>query len=478
MIIRTLFLCLIFVESLRAQTSPNKVWTLQECLETGVNNNLAILKQDKSIETYSINKTQYKANKLPSINANATQNFSFGRSIDPTSNLFVLKPIYSNNFGVSGNLILFNGFQNQYNIDMASQQYMAGKWDLEKITNDLKLNIASQYLQIILNEQQKQAAKKQILTNQNLVANQSKLVNAGVQNESTFATANAELANSQYQLMLINNQLSLSKLSLSQLMQIPYDTSFNVMMIDLNKITLSQNIPDSKTLFTESSQLMPQIKSAQMNIKSSETNIKVAKGYMYPKLNLNFGVQTLFSSQNYEVTGYSVSPGTTPIGFVNNDPTQGVYSYNINPSKKQTTFTNQLKDNISQYVNLQLSIPIFTQKQIWAGIQKAKLNNSIAQINQKQTENTLRQEIETATTNASAAKEKLNMAQYNYDAKNLNYTLAKKRYDAGALNIYDYFIAQNGLIQSEFNLIQARYEYYFRVKTVEFYHGDFNFSNF
>ncbi len=470
------YLYLLLLVLLQFNTLAQEIWTLPKCMEVGIENNLNVDRQVLNNQTNYINRQQYKANRLPSVNGSATQAFNFGRSIDPTSNLFVQQTIKSNNFAANASLILFNGFQNSNNIRQTKELFESGKLDIEKAKNDIRLSIASQYLQISLNTKQLEAAKIQVKTNEELIINQQKLVNAGVQNEANFAAAKAELANAQYQLILIENQVNLGELNMCQLLQIPYDENFQIVPIDLsNTIIESDSALTSKQVYLESREQMPQIKSAMLKIKSSQTALRAAKGNHYPRLTMNFGVQTLYSSQNYEISGITYQQSATPIGFVNNDPSLGVYSISPVVSRERTPFRNQLSDNVSEFVNFQLIVPIFTQKQIWAGEERAKLNIKLAENTQKQTENTLRQDVETAVTNSKAAEARFTFARISLESKKLSYEMAKKRFDAGATSLYDFIRIQSIYQQAELDLIQARYEFYFRNKTIDFYKGNVDF---
>jgi outer membrane protein len=433
-------------------SAQNNSWSLEACIDSALKNNLQIKISGLTNDINEKNLEQFYANRIPRVNANASQGLSFGRSIDPTSNQFTVDKVLSNNFGINGSLTLFNGFENKNTIKQYSLNYQAGLYDIEKSKNDILLNVMGFYLQVLLYTEQEESSKMQM---QNSIAQLRKselLFNKGMITEDVYYKIKSQVAADEQNAINIINQLRLARLNLCQAMQIPFSDEFQIEKINVVFDSLDVDQSSPTEIYQTAEKIMPQIKSNDLRLKSSFYNVKTSRAGYFPSLSLNGGISTIYSSQRKEVT---------MVG--------GQYIINTMP------FNTQLSNNFYQYISLNLSVPIISGKVNKINVARSKINMSRAQVDKELSENQLRMDIETSYASYSAAVKKYNAVKSNLEARKLSYEIIEKRYNAGYLNIYNYLEEKNGLAQAELDFLQSKYEFIFRKKILDFYKGNLKY---
>lgn len=464
-------LCLLFWQFQSfAQEKPAGAWGLKDCIDYALKSNISIKQNELNVRTAENNLLQSKASIYPSINANISQGFNFGRSIDPFTNAFVNQQIRSNSFDLTASMTLYSGNRLQNTIKRNSLDLEVSRLNAEQTRYDASLNIAIAYLQILLNKELLEAAKKQVESSKQQLERLEKLFKAGSIAENDIIDLKATLANDELTVINSENQLRISKLNLMQLINLPADESFEVQAVNVENVEIADYVETPENIYNTAESTMPNIKSADMSIRSSEMSIEIAKSGKYPTLSLAAGLSSGYSSarSKFEQTA---STTTQEIGFLTNNPSETVSSIVpiVNTTELPYAFTDQVGDNFSQFISLRLSIPIFNGWQVKNNINNAVLSKQNFEYTAQSRRIQLRQDIEQAWVNAKVAVSTYNARKRQVEALELSFETTEKRYEAGASNIVDFNLAKINLDRAKSDLIRAKYDYLFRTKVLDFY---------
>jgi len=365
-----LLLTIFFLAS--AQKPGNGLWSLEDCIKYAMENNIQI-KQTVLNTQYSENLLkQSKLGQIPNLNGSLGYNFSWGRALDQTTYRYTENSqINSVNVGISTSANLFNGLQVRNTIQQNELKLMASYQDVEKIKNDIALNIAAAYLTILFNKELLAVTQNQLLITEQQVSRTRKMVDAGKLAEGSFLEIQAQYAGEELNLVNAENQLVISLLNLQQTLDLPADTAFDVFIPELDKPDENPIVMSAMEVYRIAEQEMPQIKGAQYSLESSEKQLSVAKGARSPQLYLSGNFNTGYSDIREQFTGYG---GLTsyPIGITDNGVNVNTY-----PSESLLygayPFINQMVDNRSAAIGLGLSIPIFNGWQVNTSIANSRI---------------------------------------------------------------------------------------------------------
>ena len=444
-------------------------FSLKQCIEYAWMNNLDVRQFVLNSESSSIDLKQSKSNILPSLSANAGQNYQFGRSIDRFTNQFSNQTIRSNNFSLNANLLLFGGFQTQNNIKLANATQKAAQENIYNIKNQIALNVANAFLQAIQSEENIKNLNFQVETTKQRVIKAQKMVDAGTADLSSLLSLKAQLANEQYNVVTAINAKNASMLNLKTLLQMGNDKDLNLSMPVVSMDIIS-NAFSVNELYQIALENMPQIKSAMLQNEAAKYQTRTTQGSMFPTIAL-FGSLSTVYSQSAQIYSNPTIVGSQIIGYTqtNNEAVvQPTFSYQISTK----AFNKQSSDNLGQGAGISLSWNIFNAFQVQNQIQKAKINEALSDLNLLKVKNNLLNEINSAMNSYNAAKAKHDAAMNNVEAQKMSFDYIQKRFDAGVTNSYDFIQSKNNLLQSQSNEIQARYELVFRGLILEFYKGN------
>lgn len=456
------------IKPVKAQ-SPN-VWTLQQCIDYAIKNNIQVKQSELSAQSDKYTLQQSEAEVLPSLNGIAAHNYNFGRTIDPFTNQFATDKVLSQNFSLSSSVNLFNGLKTYNTIKQNQYNYLASKYEVDRMKNDVSLNVATGYLQILFNEELMEVAKGQVDISNKQVEQTEKLVDAGTLAKGNLYDIQAQLASDELSFINAQNQLDLSYLVLAQLL--------NLDSVDNFKIVKPEIIfPDSPVLTSTSGQIystavatLPQIKSAEFKLRSSERALSVAKGEISPRLSLNGSYGTGYSGLSKDIVGAPVFTGYQPNGFITSsgDPVLiPTYSTDL----RVISYSDQYKDNLNKNIGLQLAIPIFNGFQTKNLISQAKIQKQNADYNLELEKNQLRKTIQQAYADANAALKKYYATLKAHDAIQESFKYAEQKFNLGVVNSLDYVTATGKLLKAQSDLLQAKYDYVFKTKVLDFYQG-------
>jgi outer membrane protein len=425
-----------FIASLSiSYVAGQKKWTLQECIQYALDNNIQIKRQQLLTNVGEKDYNQSKYNILPNLGANADHTWYDGRRFDQTKGSITTNSDMTDEFSVSSGVTLFSGFQlkntieqNKYNLEKSLQDY-------QKAKNDISLQIATVFLQILSNQEALGIADNQLKTTTLQVEKVKKLVNAGSKAKGDLLQIIAQEATEKYNVVNAKNNLKISYLTLTQILELKSNEEFSIVTPDtliISDINILSQVDD---IYKTAEANLPEIKSAEFALKSSEKGLDIIKGKYYPTLGLS-------------------------AGFISN------YSKSLNYA-----FFKQIKDNNSNYVGLNLTIPIFNKFQTRTNVGKANIQVLDATYSLGQTKKSLYQEVQKAHADATASFERYNSANEAVTSNEESFKYIQQKFDVGLVSSVDYNISKNDLLKAKANYIQAKYEYMFKLKVIDFYKG-------
>jgi len=456
-----------------------KQYSLQECVDIALEKNLGVKRSLYNMETFRINLLQSKAAFLPTLNGFSSYNKNYGRGLNPVTNLYSNRNSTNIQVGANSSLMLFNGLRLQYALRASQRDVEASGKDFEKAKNDVIINVVTLYTNVIFNKELYENAKLQLNTSEQQLEVIKKQVLAGSLPKSSELNQEATVATNEMNLINQENVLNLSLLQLKQSMQLPSSTALDVVAPDLaaEDLVLEQT-PDE--IYAISLESMPEIKSALLKVESAQMALRANKGNFYPRLTLNANATSNYSSlsdnQRTEIdeTG-TPTLSTNPLGMavVPGFPNVPVYGI-LPPTRVVASDYNemeQLMDNLFRGFTFKLNIPVFNGLQTRSAVQRAAVQSEIALINKMETENTLRQTIESAFNDAQAASKSYNASLKQVNAREEAFRMNKQRFDIGALSQLEYQTSENDLFRAKSDLSRAKYNFIFKKKLLDFYQG-------
>ncbi len=415
------------------QISAQRVWTLQECVDTALMNNRNIKQQRLNYKSKVISYNQAKSDRLPNLNASIGQNFNFGRSLS-VDNTYQNSNSQNTSFSVSSGVNLYNGFRMKNAIEARQAELMAAGADVQKIEKDIILNVSAAFLQVLQNKELLRNADNQLQITRENMARRKELIEAGKLAQGEIFEIQAQEAKEELSRVQAENQLQLSLLDLAQVLELDHFQDIDV-AVPVNLLENELALLSADEVYSSALASRPEIRSAQYRLESSLKNIEIARAGYLPSLSL--GAQW--------GTGY----------------------YNMSNMPTNPSFGTQFSNNISTGVGLSLSIPIFNRYEVKNQVENAKLNVESSKIDIENTKIELRKTIQQAYYNAIAAKNRWESSQKSVTANEESYRFASQKFEVGRANQYEVNLAKTNLSQSISEQTQAKYEYVFRMKILE-----------
>lgn len=429
--------------TLPAQDTP---WSLEDCISYAMENNITI-KQSELNTQYNQNiLDQSKTSRLPNLNAGADYRFAFGRVLDQTSYQFENSPQNYVGVNVSSSVNLFNGFQKKNTIGQNHLNLLASYQDVQKIKNDISLNIAAAYLQILFSEELLSVAQNQADVTKQQVDRTQKMVDAGKLARGSALEIQAQYAAEELNVVNAENQLQLAYLNLQQMLDLPYDPAFVVKIPDLPVPGDSLLETNVKEVYDIAATIMPQVKGSELNLESAQKDLDIAIGMRYPTLTLSGNTRTDYS----DLAPY---PDPLEVG-------------------RKYTFAEQMSDNISVGIGLSLNIPIFNGGQVNMAISNARIGIENARLEVQNMKNNLYRDIQQAYADALAALKKFESTGKALISMEESFSYTEKKFEVGLVNTVDYNTSKNQLTMTQSELLQAKYDFIFKTKILNFYKGE------
>jgi outer membrane protein len=462
-------LCVLVVASV-SMNAQTKVLSLNQCIDTAFKNNLELKQSELQSENARIDWQQAKANILPSINGNANHGVNQGRSIDPFTNGFVDQKINFAAYGVNGGITLFNGFGIQNTIRQYSYAYDASKMDVQQMKDNLTLNIILAYLQVMTNEDLLTQSKNQLEVSKQQVGRLQKMNEQGAIIPSLLSNLQGEAAGNE--LTMINNQNALesSKLDLFQLMNVMFDPSITFQRINTDAFNLQYDAGVAE-IYQTAIEKLALVKAANLRKLSAAKAVQAAKGYLYPSLSFNGNVNTNYSSAAMLNTFLNTTEVTSPNYVLINGIKTNVVTMQDNFKSNKINYNNQLNNNLYTTLSIDLRIPLLNSFTARNRVKRAALDLKNSDYVAESTKVRLRQAVEQAFANMTAARNRYDALLRQVEAFTTSFRTSEVRFNAGVETVVDYIISKNNLDRANSNLINARYDYLLRTKVLDYYRG-------
>ncbi|MEI7802384.1 MAG: TolC family protein [Bacteroidota bacterium] len=444
-------------------------WSLEQCITFAQQNNIQLKQSELSTMLSKDSYTQSQLGLLPNLNASSSYGINTGKNIDPTSNLFVNQSIRSGNISLSTNVTLFSGFSKINEMRKAYFDFMASRYSTEQMVNDISLSVATAYLQILFAQENLTTAEATEQLSQDQVDRTKQLVDAGVLAQGSLLQIQSQKALDELNTVTAKNQLTLAKLNLQQLLNM--DHTVDIVIPDL-KIPVAMAFQEmtAGTIYETALTLQPGIKSAELKLKGAEKGLAAARGAYSPSLSLFGSLSSQYSNAVKKIKDGTLTFDTTQIGI---DGFTFAPVYTLTPSYQfeNTPLGNQIKDNFGQGFGVSLNFPIFNGWATHTNISRSKVNMLNEQYNLDLQKQQLKKSIETAFADAVAAKDRYSAALKSESSFEQSFNYTEQKFNAGLLTSFDYVTAQNSLSKARSESLQAKFEYIFKLKVLDYYQG-------
>lgn len=432
-----IYLVLTLIVGFSTTAQNNKVWTLQECVTHALENNITIQRFEN---TLLINEEDIKGAKgqfLPSAGANMSQSLSFGQQ-ELFPGEFVNRTSNSTSMSVNVSQTIFNGFRLTNLYKQAQLNLETNELELNRIKDDISLNVANSYLNVLFNKERLETAKAQYEFSSKQLQQVKDLVEAGVQPRVNIYDAEATLSNDEQSVTVADNNYTLALLNLSQLLQVPFE-GFKVEVIEIDTPSAALMYNDIKPILNYALENRNEIKVAEKNIENAELSTEISKSGFMPSVSASYGL--------------------------------GTNAFYTNLSSTEESFFNQLNDNKGHSFRLSVNIPIFSRYQNKVAVAKSIIREATSKLDLDQAKLTLESNIQRAFTDAQAALKTYVAAQKSLQAQELSFSNSQERYNLGDMNSFELEQSRIRLINAESSLINAKYDFVFKTKVLDFYIG-------
>jgi outer membrane protein len=425
-----------------ALSAQQKAWTLEECISHALQNNISIKQQEIMTDYQVAALEQSKLSLLPTLNGSASHNYEFGRALDKTTYEFTEnETVQSNNFYAGSNVTLFQGLVSYNTIQKNKYQVLASEQELERFRDDISLNVALAYLQILLNRELVSATQAQVDMTRQQIDRTQKMVEAGSLARGNLLDIEAQAAREELQLVTLQNQLTLSLLTLAQMLELQSTEGFDVAV---PAITVKDEAIDGNpaAIFSIAEKTRPEILSAEYQLRSAEYDLAIARGNRSPRLSLGASMSTGYSDKRVKPVTFEAYP-----------------------------FGEQLNDNLNYGLGFSLNVPIFNGWQVNTGIRNSKLGIENSKYTLENTRKQLYKNIQQAYTDAGGALKKYHSSEKAVASMEEAFRYAEQKLGVGLVTAVEYNQSKTQLLNAQSEMAQAKYEYVFKTKVLDFYKG-------
>lgn len=430
-------IALMFSEHCHAQTK----WSLEQCVNHAIENNIQIKQQQLNVNYYENQLKQSKYNLAPSVNGNTGYNFNFGKTLN-SDNTYSDENSHSINFGLNADVMLFNGLTKQNTIKKRKLDFQSVMQDLEKAKDDISLAVVQAYLEILFNKELVETSTEQIIVTQQQLEYNKKQVEAGNMAKGKIFETEAQIANEELTLTNYENQLQLSLLDLMQLLELPVTDTFDIVIPEFKAEELGLDLLSSGTVFEKAVAERPEIISKELRLQSAEKDMSIAKAQLYPYLVGGFNYNTYYNNSFADfVTGAKIP------------------------------FGDQVDNNRQGSVYLTLRVPIFNGWSAKTNEQNSKISYENNKYELQLEKNNLLKQIQQVHANAMASMKKYYSSEKAVQSTEEAFRYVEEKFNLGIVTPLEYNDAKNKVTNAQSSFIQAKYEYIFRIKILQFYNG-------
>lgn len=418
-----------------------KKWTLQECVNYAIENNITVQQFMLDVDNAEIDKSDAIGNFLPDLNGQVSLSGNTGLILDPTTNSLISGTILSSSANMTSTVTLFDGLRNVKRLQRAKMNAIANQYRLEDLKDDIRLNVANAYLRIVSNIEQVKVFKAQYAITEQDINRTKELVESGVLPQGDLLELQATAATQEQQIINGESLVTIAKVNLAQLLQITDYENFDIADEDFN-IPPSDILNNSaKNIFAKAMEFRNDIKLSEANVELAEKDLEISKGAYLPTLGAFFNYNTRYSDQNRDMMG------------------------------NQLTFIDQLWLNDGISYGAQMNIPIFNGWSTRNNVKRSQIALERTKLQFEQDKLALEADIQQAYVDVNTFKKAYDAAGKTLEARQLAYQYAKERYEVGLMNAFDFQQAQARVDNAQADVIRTKYDYIFRLKILEFYFG-------
>jgi outer membrane protein len=451
-------------------SAQEKQWTLEDCIEYALDNNIDIKKQMLMVENQRSVLLQSWLTMLPSLNAGATHGYNWGRTVDRYTNEFATTRVQSNNFYLGTQFNLFQGLQQINTVNRTKLDWMASQYDLDMMMDDISIAVAGYYLDILFNQEVLAVSREQLSVTNQQVSRLEKMVQAGTLARGDLLSIEAQAAAEELMVVEAENRLAIAYLSLQQLIDHPISAQFRIEEPELRPIEAPQVSLTPQDVLQVALMKRPEIKSAELRVQSAEKGIAHARGYQSPVLSFSGSWATGYSGLEQPTDEFT--PSVVPIGYLQSDPSEVVVTTFNQPVYAVIPFQDQLDMNQNRSLGLTLQVPIFNGWQVRTAINQAKIRKEEADLSLQQTKLNLDKKIQQAYADAVAALKNFNASGKKLKAQEEAFKYAEQKLDVGMLTTVEYNDTKKELTRAESDLLQAKYRFIYTTTVLDFYMGN------
>ncbi len=472
----TLVFLLSFILSNFAQESnlDQKKWTLRECVDYAIENNLTVKQSEYDISLSEIDRKDAIGNFLPSINLNGSHSWNGGLTTDVTTGVLRNQTTQTTSGGVSSGIVIYGGLQNHNQLRRADLSILASRYQLDKIKDDISLNVINAYLQVLFGKEAVNVALPQLEISREQLSRTNKLVEAGTLPKGDLLEIQATLANDEQNLIVAQNNVEIALISLAQLLQLDNYKSFDIADDEIESLPLV-NLAEYSVddVYKKALENRNEIKVAQTNIEIAEKDIKLAKGALQPTLSGFYNWNSRYSNLD-RIVGFEVDPNdpTRVIGQVEGTGENVITQNTIPITGSPNGFSDQFFDlNKGSSFGLSLRVPILNGFRASNSVKRAEVFYEKQKNRLGQEELVLEKIIHTVYADAIGALKIYEAAQKTLGAQDEAFRYAQEKFNVGVLNSFDFSQIKNRVVKANSDFLRAKYDFIFKVKLLEFYYG-------
>ena len=456
------------------ESNPNvKKWTLRECVDYAIENNITVKQSENNIALAEVDKRGAIGSFIPTLNMNTSAGWNSGLTTDVTTGVLINQTTQTTNGGISSGVDIYRGLRNQNQLRRAELSILASQYQLDQSKDDISLFVINAYLEVLFSKEAVNVAVPQVEISKEQLARTSQLVEAGTIPRGDLLDVEATLATDEQNLITTQNRVRLAIISLSQLLQLQDYDNFDIANEEIETLPLL-NLADYSVdkIFEKAMETRNEIKVAQANIEIAESDIKIAKGALQPTLTGFFNWNSR-SSDRDRIVGSELDPNnpTRVIGVVETTG-DNVITQNFNPvTGPAAGFFDQIDQNKGSSFGLSLRVPILNGFSASNNVRRAKINFEQQKYQLDQEELNLEKTIHQVYADAIGSLKLYEASKRSLDAREISFEYAQERFDVGVLNSFDYGQIKNRLVAANAEFLRAKYDFIFRVKLLEYYYG-------
>ena len=412
-----------------------ETWDLQRCISHAIEHNLSIKQKEAARDQSQVELNTAQWSRLPNLNGNVGQSFNFGRALQ-ADNTYGNRNTRNANFSLGTNIPLVTGMQIPNNIALSKLNLKAATEDLAKAKEDISIQVASYFLQVLFNEELMKVARSQVKLSQEQLNKKVAFFKNGKASEAEVLEAKSRLAQDELSVVQAENNYQLALLDLSQLLELPSPDNFRISVPDIQDYSADLTLPEE--VYAQALMNKPAIKAAQYRLQGAEKSIKIAQSAYYPQLSFGAGIGTNY----YHLSGI-----------------------------ENASFGTQWRENMNKYLQVSLNVPIFNRFQTRNRVKSARIQHTALSWQVEESKKALYKEIQQAYYNALASETKYKSSQLATESAEASFQLTSEKYANGKASATEYNEMRTAWMKTLSDGIQAKYEFVYRSKILDFYKG-------